>query len=67
MRRRDSQTPRPSMHQPPSRISSYASALSFVPAIVKWTVLGLRKVLSNANVQFSREKAPSEQTRDRSS
>jgi hypothetical protein len=52
-RRRGLPSPPPS-RPPPSPASSYTSAQPNIPAIEKWTVLGLRQALISADVHFSR-------------
>jgi hypothetical protein len=53
-RRRGLPSPPPSRPPPPSPASSYTSAQPNIPAIEKWTVLGLRQALISADVHFSR-------------
>ncbi|XP_048031305.1 formin-like protein 7 [Megalobrama amblycephala] len=53
-RRRGLPSPPPSRHPPSSSASSYTSAHPTIPAIEKWTVLGLRQALISADVHFSR-------------
>ncbi|XP_067314705.1 uncharacterized protein [Pseudorasbora parva] len=52
-RRRGLPSPPPSRH-PPSPASSYSSVQPTIPAIEKWTVLGLRQVLISVEDNFSR-------------
>ncbi|XP_065126277.1 uncharacterized protein [Paramisgurnus dabryanus] len=54
--RRKRPSPRtPQRRSPPSPASSYASASPGIPDIKKWTVLGLKVALENADIPFSRK------------
>lgn len=53
-------SPHEARQQPASPASSYASAHRDVPAIEKWTVVGLRQALTNADVSFTRRMSKAE-------
>ncbi|XDV14485.1 hypothetical protein PO909_014727 [Leuciscus waleckii] len=54
-RRRGQSSPPPARLPTFSPASSYCSAISTIPPIGKWTVVGLKQALSNSDVQFSRK------------
>lgn len=53
-RRDQEKSPPPTRRTPPSPASSYTSVQPTIPAIAKWTVLGLRLALNNADIPFAR-------------
>ncbi len=53
-RRRGTPSPSSSRHHPPSPASSYTSAVSYAPAAEKWTIAGLRQVLTSSGVIIPR-------------